>query len=51
MVQEAIDKTEEEVDFVVLDWKGMGRAEQRDEVLKILDKLYINYKRTSEISN
>ena len=50
MVQEAIDKTEEEVDFVVLDWKGMGRAEQRDEVLKILDKLYINYKKISEVN-
>ena len=49
MVKEAINKTEEEVDFIVLDWKGMGRAEQRDEVLKILDKLYIDYKRTSEI--
>jgi len=29
----------------------MGRAEQRDEVLKILDKLYINYKKISEVSN
>jgi len=50
MVKEAIDKTEEEVDFAILDWKGMGRADQRDQALEILDKLYINYKRTSEIS-
>ena len=50
MIKEAIDNTEEEVDFAVLDWKGMGRSEQREEVVKILDKLYINYKRTSEIS-
>ena len=50
MIQEAINKTDEEVDFAVLDWKGMGRAEQRDQVLKILDKLYISYKKTSEIS-
>ncbi len=51
MIKEAINKTEEEVDFVVLDWKGMGRAEQRDQAIDILEKLYINYKKTSEISN
>lgn len=50
MVKEAIGKTDEEVDFAILDWKGLGRADQRDEILKILDKLYIIYKRTSEIS-
>lgn len=50
MIKEAIEKTEEEVDFVLLDWKGLGRVEQRDEVIKILDKLYLDSKRTSEIS-
>lgn len=50
MIQEAINKTEEEVDFVVLDWKGLGNAEQRQQILKILDKLYIQYKKTSEIN-
>jgi len=48
MIKEAIEKTEEEVDFVVLDWKGMGKSDQRDQALEILDKLYISYKRTSE---
>ncbi len=50
MIKEAIDKTEEEVDFAVLDWKGMGKVDQRDQTLEILEELYINYKRTSEIS-
>ncbi len=50
MIKEAIEKTEEEIDFVLLDWKGLGRKEQRDEIIEILDKLYINYKRTSQIS-
>ncbi len=50
MVQEAISKTEEEIDFVVLDWKGLGRAEQREEITNLLEKLYVNYKRTSEIN-
>ncbi len=50
MIKEAVQKTKEEVDFAILDWKGLGRAEQRDEVIKILDKLYIRYKRTSEVN-
>jgi len=49
MIQEAISKTEEEVDFVLLDWKGLGNSEQRQQLIKILDKLYIQYKKTSEI--
>ena len=49
MIKQAIDKTEEEVDFVLLDYKGLGNAEQRKQVLEILDKLYIQYKKTSEV--
>ena len=48
MIKEAVEKTEEEVDLAIVDWKGLGNAEQRDAVLAILDKLYIRYKRTSE---
>ena len=49
MIKQAIDNTEEEVDFALLDWKGLGNAEQRQHVLEILDKLYIQYKKTSEV--
>jgi len=49
MVREAIDKTEEEIDFAILDWKGLGTSEQRQEILNILDKLYVRYKKTGEI--
>lgn len=49
MIKEAVAKTEEEIDFAVLDWKGLGTSEQRQEIIKILDKLYLNYKRTSDI--
>ncbi len=49
MVTEAIKKTEEELDFALLDWKGLGTAEQRQKVIEILDKLYVNYKKTSDI--
>lgn len=50
MIKEAIEKTEEEVDFVLLDWKGIGNADERQRIIDILDKNYIDYKKTSEIS-
>jgi D-aminoacyl-tRNA deacylase len=49
-ILECIKKTIEPVDFVVLDWKGLGKAEQRDEVVKLLEKNYIQWKKTSDIT-
>jgi len=49
MVKEAIEKTDEEVDLILIDWKGLGNAEQRNQTMEILDKFYITKKRTSEI--
>lgn len=49
MVREAVKNTAEEVDFALLDWKGLGNAEQRQRVLEILKSLYIDYRRTSDI--
>jgi len=49
MIKEAITKTVEEVDFVVLDWKGLGNTEERQKVIDILENNYIQYKRISEI--
>jgi D-aminoacyl-tRNA deacylase len=49
MVKEVVAKTEEEIDFALLDWKGIGNAESRKQILEILDKNYIRYKKTSEI--
>jgi len=49
MVKQAVEKTEEEIDFALLDWKGLGNAEERQRILEILDKLYIRYKKTSEV--
>ncbi len=50
MILEAIKKTKEEIDFVILDWKGLGGAEQRQEIIKILEDNYIQWKKTSEIN-
>lgn len=49
MILESINKTIEEVDFVVLDWKGLGKAEERDKIIEILEKNYINWKKIGEI--
>jgi len=49
-IQEAVSKTEEELDFVLLDWKGLGNSEQRQRVLDILKKLYLDYKKTREVN-
>ena len=48
-IREAVAKTAEELDFVLLDWKGLGNAEQRQRVIEILKKLYLNYKRTGDV--
>ncbi len=49
MITQALEKTEEEVDFALLDWKGLGNSEKRKQAIEILDKLHINYRRTNEI--
>ncbi|MEX0932921.1 MAG: D-aminoacyl-tRNA deacylase [Candidatus Pacearchaeota archaeon] len=51
MVLEAVKKTEEEVDFALLDWKGLGKTEQRNEIIKILEENYIQWKKTGDIGN
>ncbi|MEM4326020.1 MAG: D-aminoacyl-tRNA deacylase [Candidatus Pacearchaeota archaeon] len=45
MIREAIEKTEEQLDFALLDWKGFVSAEERNEVIKILERLYLNYRK------
>jgi D-aminoacyl-tRNA deacylase len=50
MILEAIKKTSEDVDFVILDWKGLGKSEQRQKVIDILEENYIQWKKTSDIT-
>lgn len=49
MILEAIDKTLEEVDFVILDWKGIGDKDQRKKIVEILNENHIQFKKTGEI--
>lgn len=50
MIKEAIRKTIEEVDFVLLDWKGIGPTEERKRIIRILDGNYIQWKKTGDIN-
>jgi D-aminoacyl-tRNA deacylase len=50
MVQEALDKTTEDVDLILLDWKGLGNKEIKEQTLSVLKDFYIQVKRTGEIS-
>lgn len=49
MILECVNKTTEEIDFAILDWKGLGKSEQRREVIDILEKNYIAWKKSSDI--
>jgi D-aminoacyl-tRNA deacylase len=49
MVQEAVAGTDEDVDLILLDWKGLGNSEQRQQAMDVLKKFYIQVKKTSEI--
>lgn len=48
-LKEAIEKTKEKVDLILLDWKGLGKADSKQETMKILEKSGIKVMRTSEI--
>lgn len=49
MIDEALSKTQEKVSMVLLDWKGMGKSEERQRIINLLDEKGLQYKRTSEI--
>lgn len=49
MLVEAWNKTQEEPDFFILDWKGLGSSDKRKEVIDTIEKLKLPWKKISEI--
>jgi D-aminoacyl-tRNA deacylase len=47
--QELEKKTIENLKFVLLDWKGIGDAEEREKTLQVLKHFNFNFKKISEI--
>ena len=47
LIKQAIQKTKEKVDFVLLDWKGLGNQKQR--IADLLKSLNIEIKRTDQV--
>lgn len=50
MLKEAEQKTQETIKEIIIDWKGCGKAEQRQNIIGLLEKNGFKHKRTSEIS-
>jgi D-aminoacyl-tRNA deacylase len=51
IIREAEGKTEEQVKEVLVDWKGCGKAAVRDEVIDLLNKVGLKYKKTKEVKD
>ncbi|MBM3234117.1 hypothetical protein FJZ19_03410 [Candidatus Pacearchaeota archaeon] len=49
MIKEAVSKTQEKVEIVLLDWKGIGKSEERKKIMKLLDNLGMKYERTGNV--
>lgn len=49
MLTQAINKTIEKPQIILLDWKGMGKSEERQKIIKLLEKKGLKYLRTSEV--
>jgi len=47
MIKQAIERTMEDVDLVILDWKGLGKHKQR--IVQLLEKLNIKYERSKNL--
>ncbi|MBI2101389.1 hypothetical protein HYT53_02155 [Candidatus Woesearchaeota archaeon] len=47
LINQAIQKTTEKADFMLLDWKGLGKEKQR--ILDILKKLGVEIKKTEQV--
>ena len=48
IIKEAEGKTKEQVEMVLVDWKGCGKAVVRDEVVEVLERNGLKWRRSRE---
>jgi len=49
MLKEAEAKTSEQIKEILIDWKGCGKSEQRNEIVNLLEKMNLKHKRTGNV--
>jgi D-aminoacyl-tRNA deacylase len=49
MLLEAMEKTSEDVKLILVDWEGMGNAEERQKSIEAIERLGMDYERTERI--
>ncbi|MEK6848639.1 MAG: D-aminoacyl-tRNA deacylase [Nanoarchaeota archaeon] len=49
IIQDAIAKTLEKTNIILLDWKGLGKAKERDALLEIISSIALTTIKTSEM--
>ena len=48
ILKEAMEKTLPSPELAILDWKGLGKTEQKQEVIQLLEQAGLKYIRTNE---
>ena len=49
IIEEAIKETKEHIDFVILDWKGCGISESRQQLINLIEKMGLKWMRSDKI--
>ena len=49
MIKEAVEKTEEKISKVIIDWKGCGVSKERDELIKLIEDLGLEVVRSDMV--
>lgn len=49
MIKEALAKTHEHTDLILLDWKGCGKSEERQELIDLIERLGLEWERTDRV--
>jgi len=51
MLDEAINKTLPKPEIVILDWKGLGKSEQRQKIIGLVEKTGLKHIKTSDVKD